>query len=76
MRTKLFALLALAAILVSACGQAATPAPVATQPPPAPATQPPAAKPRRPTCPPSAGPRPGSPPYAAPGDNKLLQRLS
>ncbi len=43
MRTKLFALLALAAILVSACAPAATPAPVATQPPPAPATQPPAA---------------------------------
>ncbi len=42
MRTKLFALLALAAILVSACGQAATPAPVATEPPPA-ATQAPAA---------------------------------
>jgi multiple sugar transport system substrate-binding protein len=42
MRTKLFALLALAAILMSACAPAATPAPVATQPP-AVATQPPAA---------------------------------
>ena len=46
MNRKLFYILVLAALLLSACGQAATepPAPVATEPPPA-ATEPPAAEP-------------------------------